>query len=168
MRIGWSEESAGIVAAGLSQLWEQMATCLDRSGEALSALEAANPGGDNKRLNAIGEALETCLTMLKRAREDSEALMHGTRTMIDTFEEVERDALRLLNSLNEGRAMEPEARAMRAAASEAAAGHTRPHPVLAPHAAVGSLGPVPGWLNAKLDQHRNAQYEGGAPWQSLK
>ena len=170
MRITWSEESAGQVTAGLKKMREQMATSLSRSRQVQATLEEANPGGENKRLNALGKALEDCVARLKQAEEDAGRMLSGVRVMIDTFEETEREAVRLLANMDGSRSAEvygASAGGSAAGAGSMGTAELEKESVLGPHTTVGDLGPVPGWLHKRMEEYRQTQTEGGLTWQSL-
>ena len=99
MRIEWNGASAQLVAANLDRLQEQLEASLQQAQAARIALNNANPGSDNRRLNAIAAQYDRTVIRLKQASADVERLRMGTRVMIDAFEEAERQAIGIMESL---------------------------------------------------------------------
>ena len=160
MRIEWNGASAQLVAANLDRLQEQLEASLQQARTARIALDNANPGSDNRRLNAIAAQYDRTVIRLKQASADVERLRMGTRVMIDAFEEAEREAIGIMESLESGIASDG---AMdRAGGAGGSADHEIrlpempipiPRTIAGPHMDRGPMGPVPAWLAMLLRTH---------------
>ena len=159
MRILWKEASAQSVAASLEQIQGQMEAAALQAERVRTALSEANPGGDDKAVNAVTERFESLMKRLSDAAADADSLLRATRSMIDIFEETERSAVRILNELDTGRNRENGGRPSGGAYAPVAHGEMPvPPPIplprvrIAPEARLSPLGPVMGWLVILMDK----------------
>ena len=159
MRIEWNGASAQLVAANLDRLQEQLEANLQQAQAARIALNNANPGSDNRRLNAIAAQYDRTVIRLKQASADVERLRMGTRVMIDAFEEAERQAIGIMESLEAGITSDQADAA--GGTSGSADREIRlprmpiplPRAIPGPHMDRGPMGPVPAWLAMLMRTH---------------
>ena len=171
MKIVWSEGCARQIAAHFERLREQLRESFEQSDSARAALDEANPDGDNKRLNKLTAEYEACVARLRRADEMIETLLTGTNRMIEAFEDAERGAVQLIESLEPGSGRDDTADG--ASPSNFITGAkiseyilNLPPPILGPHFNTGPMGPAPEWLAQLLIQRRRT-IKGGLSWQNL-
>lgn len=159
MRIEWNGAAAQAVAADLDRIREQLDRSIQRSRTVRRTLDEANEDGRDRRLNAIAVEYEQAMLKLRQAQAEAARLQAGVRTMIDAFEDAEREATRLMNSVETGAAagddsgrQGPPPRAIRAPRPMVPP-IPMPRPIIGPHAVIGPLGPMPGWLADFIQRH---------------
>ena len=159
MRILWKEASAQSVAASLEQIQGQMEAAALQAERVRTALSEANPGGEDKAVNAATERFEIIMKRLNDVAADADSLLKATRSMIDIFEETERGAVRILNELDIGRTRGDAGRPTGAAyipASRREPPVPPPIPLprvrIAPKGRLSPLGPMMGWLITLIDK----------------
>ena len=160
MRIEWKEESALVILRKLKSIQQTLEAGEQKSSLVRNALAEADPDGSNKRIKAIGEAFEATVVKLKRVIENVDEMTKATNRMINLFEDSERDAIRLLRSLEEGfRAgkMEPRHTGLGTAYAivdtVAQLPIELPEPVVMPAARVSAFGEAPDWLEALMNEY---------------
>ena len=161
MRIEWRGDSAQVILAALEGIRRKMAECEQVSRQVRGALDEANPGSENKRLNAITAEYESVVNRLRDSMEDVEQLKAATGNMIQLFEDAEAEATRLLQGLDVGSETEEsgggatvyQGRSPRNERPAGRPGVRRPKPVIAPTGRMSALGPVPGWLAEQMERY---------------
>lgn len=160
MRIEWNGASAQLVASNLGKIHEQIEQSLQQSYAARESINDANPSGGNRRLTAIAEEFERVVVALRRAEEEADRLLTGSRRMIEAFEDAEREAVSIMENLELGIASDAMAgsaygaplrseRTIRSVVSPI----RLPKPVVGPHLDIGPMGPMPKWLADNMDRY---------------
>ena len=163
MRIVWSEAHAQNIANNLRRIHEQMEESLQQARTARSTIDEANPGGGNSRLNAIIEEYERLVSQLRRTEEEVESLIKGTQNMIDAFEDAEREAVSIMESLETGVASDGvigggagmSAVAMVPDQSDRLINVPieLPKPIIGLHMEIGPFGLAPAWLIDSMNRY---------------
>ena len=100
MRIQWNSDAIESIIRQLADAEAELSACGGNAGRVREALNEANPGRDDKRLNAITERFEAAMARLERLKDELDETVRDARMANERFLEAEQRNLKLVTRLD--------------------------------------------------------------------
>lgn len=100
MLIQWNSSAAQEALSRLRRTERGLEDCLSRSQTVRSALQEANPDGENQTLKKALDRFESCEKKLRQLLDDVERYETGVRRANSGFDDAEQSAVRTVENLS--------------------------------------------------------------------